>query len=131
MCRMARGSPRVWRVFFLQYRGSAAFWRPAKFRCRTSDFDAARRAWDLSNMRLSDSKRRVSSNTVMPGLPPDIPLRRARCPIRRDGRDFRREDGASRLSPGHDGVNQLSNAPLASLEVEMNSEASIFLPPSG
>src|SRR6476620_11935193 len=99
---MARGSPRRCRVFPLQYRGSAASWRPAKFRCRTSDFDAARQAWDLSNMRLSDSKRRVPSN-------------------RRDGRD----------KPGHDGVNQLSNAPLASLAVEMNSEESIFLPPSG
>jgi hypothetical protein len=39
----------------------------------------------------------------MPGLVPGISLRKARlCPVNRDGRDIRREDGASRLLPGHD-----------------------------
>src|SRR5262245_27427392 len=38
---------------------------------------------------------------VMRGLDPRIPLE-TRCHPKRDGRDFRRKDGAWRLMPGHD-----------------------------
>jgi hypothetical protein len=46
----------------------------------------------------------MSQMIVITGLVPVISLREARqCHMSRDGRDFGREDGASRLLPGHKG----------------------------
>ena len=46
----------------------------------------------------------MSQMIVIAGLVPVISLREARpCHMSRDGRDFGREDGASRLLPGHKG----------------------------
>jgi carbon-monoxide dehydrogenase small subunit len=56
----------------------------------------------------------------MAGLVPAIPTRNAMCPPERDARVFRREGGASRLSPAHDGASGMT-----ALDVRMtvNGEA--------
>jgi hypothetical protein len=62
---------------------------------------------------------------VMPGLVPGIHAFTFVRPKDVDGRDFRREDGASRLSPGHDeSVVKRKSAPVIAGAVSRFSQRS-------